>query len=533
MVVVWPDKKMQVLKDLKANTTIKVDYSSSEGTFSFPTNTSGSFFENITSTIFDNAPKHIENQFDDFRYESLILRKLSEEGPAIAVGDVNGDGTDDFLITGAAGDPAKLFIQSKKGHFMVSEQPAFVADSSLEGTCAAFYDADMDGDLDLLVGHGGNEFNKGVENFKMRFYENDGKGNFELNVPKTPPIAGNFSCIRPHDFDKDGDVDLFIGARNVPGNYGLIPGSFLLGNRGDGTWDNLTTEDYGRLGMVTDAVWSDTDGDNDQDLVVVGDWMPVTVFENREGNMERKMPVKGTEGWWTSIKASDLDNDGDDDFVIGNWGLNTKFKTSPERPLKMYVRDFDKNGKKEPIILWTPPEDSILYPFASKQDIEKQLPVFRSKEWEHKRYSNATYEELFSGAGNDRALVYKAPVLSSVILWNHEKGYELEQLPDVAQATYISDLIIDDFDADGIKDIVLFGGQSGLKPDVGALSAKYGIFLRGDGEKGFHPVIQAGSGLAVSGTVKDAVILKDSKGVKFMLLGRNNAEVMVFKITGK
>ena len=267
---------------------------------------------------------------------------LSTEGPVLIKGDVNGDGLEDFVLGGASDDPDKLFIQTKAGWQSSSAHWNSLAekDKSFETTCGTLSDLDGDGDNDLLLGAGGNEFGKGVEGFALRYYENKGAGRFSRNVNSCPPAFGNLSCIEAEDIDQDGDLDLFIGARIVPGNYGLPPRSYLLRNDGLGRWSDITTKEIGTAGMITDAAWSDVDRDGDPDLLLTGDWMPVKIFENKQGLLEfsRELSNPALAGWWTTIEAADLDQDGDEDYVLGNWGLNSKFKASMERPLTMYVK---------------------------------------------------------------------------------------------------------------------------------------------------------------------------------------------------
>jgi enediyne biosynthesis protein E4 len=312
------------------------------------------------------------------------------------LGDVNGDKLEDIILLGAAGEPNKLFFQQPNGSMSHQFQQTFVNDQDLEATCGALFDFDNDGDLDFLVGHGGNEFQKGRDNFQMRLYENDGKGNFSLNIQATPQVGGNLSCIVPTDIDGDGDIDLFIGARSVPGHYGLVPSSFVLLNAGNGFWMNITTEEFGKLGMVTGAVWSDIDHDGDPDLIVVGDWMPVTVFENTPGVLKKKIEIDNSHGWWSAIVSKDLDNDGDEDFILGNWGLNSKFKASQEKPLKLHVKDFDRNGKVEQILEWYPEADDVAYPFVSKDELVKFLPQTAQSIKSYKDFGSLTYQQLFT-----------------------------------------------------------------------------------------------------------------------------------------
>lgn len=325
-IVVWPDKKYESIKNLKLNSTATLKYINAKGEFNSQSN-SKTIFEDISNSIIPEKVIHIENNYNDFDSDRLMPHMLSNEGPKIVKGDVNKDGKEDFLLLGAHGQASQLFI-SNGNTFKRSVQKAFALDSNTEGISGAFFDADRDGDLDLLIGAGGNEYKLGAESFNVLYYLNDGKGYFTKEVIKAPMAKGQISCVKPFDIDKDGDLDLFLGGRSVPGAYGLSPRSFVFQNDGNGNWGDITNEFTGPIGMVTDAEISDINKDNWPDLVVVGEWMPITVFLNDGGNFTAGNQLNNSNGWWTKIKASDLDGDGDTDFIVGNWGENMKLTTN-------------------------------------------------------------------------------------------------------------------------------------------------------------------------------------------------------------
>ncbi len=330
--VVWPDKKEQVLTNVSSDQTLVLSYSDATGIASTPKiRPEKTMFSEITANALKGSSRHVENSYNDFDHEGLLLRMLSTEGPRIIKGDVNSDSKTDFILLGAKDDPDKLFIQAGN-HFELKLVNAFVVDKNFESTCGALVDFDGDGDQDLLVGSGGNEYQLGGQNFIVRYYQNDGRGGF-MAIPKlAPPIVGNFSCIEAGDLDNDGDLDIFLGGRTIPGNYGLTPRSFLLRNN-QGSWEDITLKSMAGLGMVTDATWSDVDANGSIDLVVVGDWMDINIFKNDNGTLHSSVIVPGSKGWWTRVETADLDGDGDDDFVLGNWGKNVKLQASPQRPL--------------------------------------------------------------------------------------------------------------------------------------------------------------------------------------------------------
>ena len=329
--VIWPDKTKQVLTDIRANHTLTLHHFDAREMVVadlIPTPLPTPLFVEVSDRRVQGESQHHENPYNDFDHEILLWRMLSTEGPRMVVGDVNNDAREDFVVLGAHDDEDKLFMQTKEGTFQRKSSAAFQATRSYESSCGAFLDLDQDGDEDLILGAGGNEYQRGGENFTLRYYENDGQGNFRLDNDRVPPVVGNFSCIETGDVDGDGDTDLFLGGRCAPGNYGLPPRSFLLLNEPDG-WKDVAPESLAGIGMVTDAAWADVDDDQDQDLVVVGDWMGVHIFRNEGGILTDARPLPNSNGWWTRVEAADLDQDGDTDFVLGNWGLNSKFKASP------------------------------------------------------------------------------------------------------------------------------------------------------------------------------------------------------------
>jgi enediyne biosynthesis protein E4 len=525
--VIWPDRKEQVITNVKADQTITLKNSEA----SIIKNISGKqieqVFEEVGEKLIDAAAVHHEDRYNDFNYELLLIRMLSTEGPRLIRGDVNNDKLTDFILLGASGDPDKLFIQKPDGSFHFQANPAFSKDAGFESTCGVLFDYDKDGDADLMIGSGGNEPGMPRINFMVRLYLNDGNGNFSPDPSAIPPVLGNFSTLEAEDLDNDGDVDIFLGARNVPGNYGLPPHSYLLLND-NGVWRDIAPPSLGNIGMVTDASWADVDSDGDKDLVVVGDWMAIHIFKNDNGTFQNEITIPNSNGWWNRVEAVDLDQDGDLDFVLGNWGLNTKFKASPLRPLTMYVNDFDNNGKSECIINWYPPLDSIAYPFSTKPELTSQLPALKKQILKYENYGNKTYEDLFSAELRSKSLRYEVNYLQSAILWNNNGSLELQALPVEAQLSPVFGIVAEDIDEDGKIDIWLGGNFYELKPQVGRHNASRGVFLKGKSDKSFISVPVKESGIKVEGEVRDAGIIQ-SNGSKDLIVGRNNAKVLLFE----
>lgn len=522
--IVWPDRKEQVLTSVQANKTISVRYSDA-GLDREPEKSQSTEFEEVSSHVIKGSARHTENSHNDFNDEGLLMRMLSTEGPRVVTGDVNGDDKDDFILLGAAGDPDKLFLQMVDGTFRFKSSPSLLRDKAFESTCGALFDHDNDGDLDLMIGSGGNETQVDKINFVVRYYKNDGRGNFVASPGSIPQVIGNFSTLEANDYDNDGDTDVFLGARVVPGNYGLPPQSYLL-NNDNGNWLNVAPPALGNVGMVTDATWADADGDNDTDLIVVGEWMAITIFNNDNGVIEGNSAIPDSKGWWNRIESSDLDNDGDTDFVLGNWGMNTKFKASPEKPLTMFVQDYDGNGKSEFIINWYAPLDDQPYPFAPKGELSAQLPALRKSILKYEDYSGKTYDSLFSPEVRVGAIPYEVNYLSSAILWNEGKNHRLAALPIEAQVSPVFGIVAEDFDGDGNKDIWLGGNFYAMKPQVGRHDASRGVLLKGASKESF--IFQPHSGMYVEGEVRDAALLHFGK-ITRVIVARNNDKVLVFQ----
>jgi len=524
--VTWPDKKVLLLANVKADETITLK-DSDASVINKNSNLQSPMFEEVGHNLIDATAVHHEDRYNDFDDEILLVRMLSTEGPRIIKGDVNNDKLTDFILLGAAGDPDKLFVQRPDGSFHLQPNIAFNKDAGFESTCGALFDYDHDGDVDLMIGSGGNEPRVPRINFMVRMYLNDGKGNFSPAPSAMPPVIGNFSTLEIEDFDNDGDIDVFLGARNVPGNYGLPPHSYLLVND-NGTWKDIAPPSIADVGMVTDAAWADVDSDGDKDLIVVGDWMAIHIFYNDKGVFQNETTIPNSNGWWNRIGAADLDKDGDMDFMLGNWGLNSKFKATPEKPLTMYVSDFDNNGKSECIINWYPPLDSISYPFPTKPELTAQLPVLKKQILKYEDYGNKTYDSLFSSEVRSKALKYEANYLQSAILWNNSGSFELKALPVEAQMSPVFGIVVDDFDEDGRVDIWCGGNFYAVKPQVGRFNASKGVYLKGNGDKSFAFAPVKNSGIKVEGEVRDAGIIF-SGGSKNLIVTRNNASVMLFK----
>ncbi len=529
MTIHWPDQKSQVIENVKANQVVTVNYAEAQ-LIEAEEMAENPLFREVTKSALQGDIQHIENRYNDFDHEGLLLQMLSTEGPAIVKGDANGDGREDFILLGAHNDADKLFFQTASGGFTQQSSASFDAAKAFESTCGTFLDFDGDGDQDVLIGSGGNQYQGGNQLFVLRYYENDGQGNFKMDISqKIPQVIGNFSTLEASDIDADGDADLFIGARTIPGNYGLPPRNYLFKNS-NGVWEDVTPDELAGVGMVTDAIWSDVDGDRDNDLVVVGDWMGIHVFTNIAGTLSGAGPIPNSAGWWRSIAAGDFDEDGDPDFVVGNWGENCKLTATQQRPLTMFTNDYDQNRKTEFIVNWYAPLDDKPYPFATKNELTKQLPYLRKQSLKHEDYAKQTYETLFPAEVREQSFAFEVTTLSSSILWNDSSSWKLSPLPIEAQITPIFAILVEDLTDDGRLDIWLGGNFYNLKPQVGRHAAGRGLLLKGLVGGDFEAVSARDSGFNIKGEIRDAKMFNIA-GKKSLLVARNNADLMLFEST--
>ena len=534
LIVNWPDGSCTVLYDVPANQFLMLDQNN-------PGRTCNEARLNQAKTIISPVEKidgldffHTEDDFVDFDRDRLLFQEISDEGPHIAVGDVNGDKLEDVYVCGAKDEPGGLFIQEHTGRFRKSENKAFGADKLSEDTDCTFFDADGDGDIDLYVASGGNEFPLTSSALSDRLYINDGKGSFTRAGMVLP--AGKYestSCVQPQDFDDDGDIDLFVGIRLKPFSYGLPVSGYLLENDGHGEFKNVTEEKAPGLiniGMITDMVWADVDNDNDPDIIVVGDWMPVKVFINDNGKFtdeSESYGLTGTEGWWHTIVAKDLNNDGKIDFVLGNHGLNSFFKASADKPLTMYVNDFDLNGTVEQIICAY--NGDISYPVVKREDLVKQIPSLERKFTSFEDYKDQTITDIFPEEVLHRSVKKFARIMTSSLMINTgNHSLRLETLPVEAQFSPVYAIIADDFDRDGLCDIVIGGNQCRDKPETGIYDASYGLLLKGNTDGKLSPVLPALSGISVKGAIRDIKFL-DLKNNRIIVIARNNNNLQFYK----
>ncbi|HEX5169499.1 MAG TPA: VCBS repeat-containing protein [Cyclobacteriaceae bacterium] len=535
VVVVWPSGKITELKDVRANQTLVLNEAeASVNQLKDGNDKIDPMLKDVSHTIGIDY-RHKENEFVDFDHDHLIFHMLSTEGPHIAKGDVNGDGLEDFYIGGAKDSEGAMYIQNGRGGFQRINQQTFEKDKVFEDTDCVFLDVEHDGDLDLYVCSGGNEFDAESRQLQDRLYINDGLGNFSKGEGRLPDVVTAVtSCVVPADYDRDGDLDLFIGTRVKPRFYGMPVNGFILNNDGTGHFTDVTGEiapGLHHIGLITSATWSDIDGDKDSDLVVVGEWMPITIFKQDNGKFANVTATSGLDksnGLWNRIAGADVDHDGDIDFVVGNHGLNSKLKSSVEKPLQMYTGDFDESGDVEQIICMYYGDTS--YPLVLRHDLVKQLQGLKKKYLRYEDYKNETIGDIFSNDQLRKATQSDVYQLQTSILINDGKGnFKIRALPIEAQFSPVFGILLQDLDTDGNVDIFLGGNLYGAKPEIGRYDASHGQLFSGNGRGDFKYIPQNQSGLKIDGEVRDIVSI-DLNGRPFLLVARNNNTLLIFQV---
>jgi hypothetical protein len=528
--IIWPNSKTQLLTTVPINETLLLKQTEATETqkplqYLNPKK----LLIEITKNKLD---KHIENNYSDFDYEGLITKMISQEGPALAVGDVNNDGNEDFYIGGAKNQPGVLYLNLGSGKVRKSHQKSFIEDAYLEDTAASFFDANGDGHLDLLIGSGGNEVSE-EQNYKARLYFNDGKGNLKISEQDFPAIRKNISVVAPYDFDNDGDVDVFVGTRSVVGTYGINPAHQFLKNNGDGTFIDATEKVAYQLkdaGMITDATWVDVDNDSKKDLVITAEWDTPKVYKNNGRRLVKQASsLDSLHGLWSAIEAADLDNDGDVDFIFGNQGNNTVHKSTTENPMKMWMNDFDNNGTIEQIT--TNNKEGKDYPIHMKKELTSQLISLKKKNLKASLYAKKSIDELFQKEVFENSIMKKSEISESVIAINNGNGnYTVKKLPSRVQFSCIHGIVCTDVNNDGNLDLIMAGNNFEFKPQYSRLDASYGNVLLGDGELNFTWQNYHTSGFIIKNEVKHLRTLKDKNGKKHIVAAINNESPKIFSL---
>ena len=528
--VVWPNQKKQIITAVQPNQKLTLFQKDAKLDVNRNNAPKTKLFEKVKAIDFI----HKENNYNDFKREIMLPHMLSTLGPKLAVGDVNGDGLEDAFIGGAKGVVGGIFLQTRSGGFVQSSKINLKSDASSEDMGALFFDADGDKDMDLYVVSGGNEFDKTDPALKDRLYINRGKGNFVKSKNNLPDFISSGSVVKATDYDLDGDQDLFVGARVLPNEYPYAPKSYLLNNNGKGVFKDVTQSSANGLqniGMVSDALWTDFNGDNQLDLMLVGEWMPITLFENQKGvfkNITEEVGFKDSNGWWNTITSGDFDQDGDIDYIAGNFGLNSQLKTSLEHPISIYAKDYDKNGSVDPILSCY--DEGKNYPVFSKDDIQQQLTILKNRFVKYKEYADLTIDQVFTPEELEGSKVLYAKTFETSYMENLGNGqFKITALPIETQFSPIYGLTTGDFNQDGNLDVIMGGNFTASRVKFGHYDAIKGICLLGDGSGGFTYLDSSASGLMVSGEVRDIQKISLANGEEQLIFSRNNDTPVSYK----
>jgi enediyne biosynthesis protein E4 len=526
----WADGKEQILTNVKPKQILTLDYKNATNPKpelqNSKSNTPSVFLPFLTDFTSQSGINytHQEDNFVDFKIQPLLQQQHSKLGPGLAVGDVNGDKLDDFYVGAALGGKGIIYIQQKDNTFKPQPMPEI---NTADDMGALFFDADNDHDLDIYCVSGGVNFQKqGEPNYLHRLFLNDGKGNFIKQLNALPPsVSSSGSSVIAADYDHDGDLDLFVGGRVKAGEYPLAPRSFLLKNNGKGQFEDATPSVLATVGMVTSALWTDIDNDSWQDLMIVGEFMPVTIFKNNKGTIQNsKLEIQNSNGWCNSLVGGDFDKDGDIDYIVGNLGLNTQMKASEKYPICIYGKDFDKNGRIDPILCHY--VDGVEYMFHTRDDMNKQINAMRARFNNYAQYANSTFEKAFRPDEVSDAVVLKSTHFESSYLENIGNGqFKCHDLPIEAQFSPLFGMLCEDYDGDGNLDVLAVGNSFHSEVNVGRYDAQGSLLLKGDGKGNF---IVDRKTFNIGGDNKSLVSLMAGNN-PLIIVGANSGALKVFK----
>jgi hypothetical protein len=534
--VYWPDGKLTVLRNVKADQLLTITYNGA----ATPGNTP------VTNQLFTKVNEQYkihfkpeERDFIDYTIQATLPHKLSQYGPGIAVGDIDKNGFDDFYLGGTSGNPGIFFMQDESGSFSLdSTRIPRKVDELEEEMGVLLFDADNDGDLDLYAVTGSYEIPPANPVAQDRLFINDGKGRFKKAINALPKEVVNGSCVRASDFDKDGDLDLFVGGRVVSGGYPANPKSFIYRNVG-GKFVDVTQQlcpQLGNIGMITDALWSDFDKDGKLDLVLTGEWMPVTFLKNTGTafvSINKTSGISNHLGWWNSIVSGDFDNDGDVDYIAGNLGLNSVYQASAKEPMTILAKDIDNNNSVDAMLfcyLTGPDGVRRPYPMHTRDDLSSQLVSIRKKYPSYKSYGYASIKELWTEKDKINAIQKTVNDLQSSYINNKGNGqFEIRPLPLKAQAAPLYGMLSEDINGDGNLDLLLVGNDFGMEPGSGRHDALNGLTLLGDGTGNFKELSIPESGFFVKGDGKALAKIHTAKGEEIYVATQNLDSVVVMK----
>lgn len=532
IVVQWPGGSVQILKGIQANQTLVLKHADAE-LKSIPIASSTKIFSDVTKSSGLNY-NHRQPDYDDFLRELHLPYKLSASGPVLTKGDVNGDGLEDVFIGSSGGRTSQIYLQVSEGKFRKSIQPAFGQHANCLDGGAAFFDIDNDNDLDLYVSSSGNISAENSKDYIDRLYLNDGYGQFSYSENSIPENTASNSCVVPNDFDQDGDVDVFVGGRLVPGKYPFAPNCMLLENH-KGRLVDVSAEKavaLHNLGMVNAARWIDYDLDGDDDVVIAGEWMPITILRNNNGSFENVTEQAGlgqSSGWWQTIELVDIDQDGDMDLIAGNLGLNSKYKASASFPFEVFTGDMDNNGTHDAVLAYW--QDGKLYPVRDRLLMMQQFPFIEQKIPTFSQFAVSQISDIFSPEALAKSTNYKAHQFASCYFQNNGDGtFTMSELPLEAQFSSINAIVPTDVNQEAIPDLIVAGNLYQTEAETARNDASYGLVLKGDGKGNFIPLPWSQTGLSVAGDVKSGIELNSGSDQLF-IFGKNNGQSQVYGFT--
>jgi hypothetical protein len=543
-VVLWPNGKQQTLKNLKADQVIHVAEANANQPFIPELPKTNYFFNDLNDSLHIHWT-HEEPEYIDFNVQKLLPHKLSQYPPSIAAGDVNGDGLDDFFVSGSRQHKGRFFVQNSSGTFTLSDLlPGMDGpQKTSEDMGTLLFDADGDGDNDLYIASGGNELRANDTGFQDRLYINDGKGHFTLSTDALPQIFTSKSCVRASDYDRDGDLDLFIAGRVESDQYPKPVSSYILRNDTEQKsevrspkFKDVTAQvapALQNLGLTCDALWTDYNNDGWIDLLIAGEWMPLTLLKNNKGKFDRLHSDLDTKkGFWNSLVGADFDHDGDIDYIAGNLGLNALTKASDTYPISMLAGDFNQDGMYDaiPFIYFTNTENKpIRVPFHGREDLIKQFIQTRARFQTYADFANATFDNLLNEAEKKKAIQLDVNYCSSVYIENTGNGtFKTKPLPTLAQLAPINGMVVEDFDKDGNADVLLVANDFGNETSSGRYDASNGLLLKGDGKGNFAPLTQTVTGFYVPANAKGLAQLTNSTGRRILIATQNRGPLKVF-----
>jgi hypothetical protein len=530
--VLWPDGREQIIKNVDTGQILSIKYKNSK---------KGGINKNKVSPFFSSAKNylkgirpHKEKEFNDYSKQLLLPHKQSQFGPSIAVGDLNGDGMEDLFLGGAAEQAGLIAFQQKNGSFLPQKSSALEKDLKTEDMGSLFFDADGDGDLDLYVTSGSYEFKEKNPLLQDRLYLNDGSGEFVKKTSALPKLLSNGSCVIAGDYDNDNDLDLFVGGLSKHGKYPLSDDSYILKNVG-GKFKIANNEVFSSppKGLVKSALWTDYDNDNDLDLIVTGEWMQIKIYNNENGKLEevtRNLGLNKSSGWWNSISSGDFDNDGDIDYILGNLGLNSKYKATYDSPFMIFANDFDKNGTFDVALGFY--EDGIRYPLRGMQCSSEQVPSIAQKIPNYASFAIASIEDVYGAQELRSAINLEAFQFASCFMENKgDDGFILHPLPNEAQIAPIYGTLVQDFDRDGCLDALLVGNQFPIEVETTRQDAHRGVLLKGNCENNFTAVSIPETGLEIVGDAKAMAWISHTKSKKpLIIVTQNDDKVISFSL---